>query len=532
MTPLSRRNWMMTLGGGVIASTNLEAGTQLGAAASNETFHLGTRRELFVDAQLIDRMVGQARRQLQRPQRTDDVFVHDTPWEGNRTLYYTLFADGERYRMYYRGSQINLSQGKYSIPYNVTCYAESTDGRSWTRPNLGLVNFDGSKNNNIILSGEQCHAFVPFKDPNPRCTAERRYKAIVPIYKPTRGLHVYASADGIRWSPMSQKAVITTGYFDSQNLAFWDARRKLYVVYFRALRGGPNRIQPESHEMSTKDVMVATSPDFLDWSRPRWLRYSEERWSTFGTQSKTTSPYLQLYTNQIQPYARAPHLYVGFPTRYAAGRGELQGLNQQLGSSVPYFGNAYTDGGLMVSRDGERFEFWDEAFFRPGAEANNGWVYGDNFQALGLLETPVSRGHVAAADQPPERELSLYVNEGFWRQCRLRRYRLRLDGFVSATAPLAGGEVITKPFHFEGRQLELNLSTSAVGSVRVEIQDATGTPLPKYALEECLPIFGDRVSRVVRWKRAEGVRELATQPIRLRFVIRDADLFSFRFGSV
>ena len=86
-------------------------------------------------------------------------------------------------------------------------------------PELGLVSFRGSKKNNIILSGEICHAFVPFKDANPDCPSQHRYKAIVAIYKPTRGLHVYSSPDGIHWKPMSDKAVITTGYFDSQNLA-------------------------------------------------------------------------------------------------------------------------------------------------------------------------------------------------------------------------------------------------------------------------------------------------------------------------
>lgn len=82
------------------------------------------------------------------------------------------------------------------------------------KADLHLVDFQGSTQNNIILSGEICHAFVPFKDANPDCPDEHRYKAIVAIYKPLRGLHVYSSPDGIRWNPMSDKPVITTGYFD------------------------------------------------------------------------------------------------------------------------------------------------------------------------------------------------------------------------------------------------------------------------------------------------------------------------------
>lgn len=492
------------------------------AVCAAEPIDIGTRRELFVDEHLIAEMKGGARLRLHRPVETDDVFVHDTPWEGNRTMYYTIFPDGDIYRMYYRGSQIDLTGGNYAIPYNVTCYAESRDGIHWTRPDLGLVEFRGSKRNNIILSGEICHAFVPFKDTNPDCPAEHRYKAIVPIYKPARGLHVYSSADAIRWSPMSDKAVITTGYFDSQNLAFWDTIQQRYVGFHRALRGGPDSLEPPSHEASTKDVMTATSTDFLNWTEPEWLTYSPERWTRFSTKKTGFSPFVQLYTNQIQPYHRAPHIYLGFPTRYVAGRGKLTELNRRLSESVEYFGADYTDGGFMTSRDGRRFNFWDEAFIRPGAQEKQRWVYADNFQALGILETR------SAAEAAPD-ELSIYVNENFWRQCRLRRYTLRLDGFVSVQAPLSGGEVVTKPLTFAGSQLAVNFATSAAGSIRVEIQDASGRPIGGFALDDCPDVFGDEIDRAVSWENGSDVSHLAGRSVRLRFVLKGADLYSFQF---
>jgi hypothetical protein len=132
--------------------------------AAAEPINIGSRRELFVDRYLVETVTGAARFQLHRPRQTDDVFVHDTPWEGNRSMYHTVFRDGDIYRMYYRGSEITVDGKGYGIPYNVTCYAESRDGIRWRRPELGLVSFRGSKKNNIILSGEICHAFVPFKD--------------------------------------------------------------------------------------------------------------------------------------------------------------------------------------------------------------------------------------------------------------------------------------------------------------------------------------------------------------------------------
>jgi hypothetical protein len=94
---------------------------------------------------------------------------------------------------------------------------------------------------------------------------------------------------------------------------------------------------------------------------------------------------------------------------------------------------------------------------------------------------------------------------------------------------MSGGELITKPLRFRGQSLALNFSTSAAGSVRVEIQDANGQPLPGFALDDCPPIFGDTVERSVTWVKGRDVSALAGQAVRLRFVLNDADLFAFQF---
>jgi hypothetical protein len=104
-----------------------------------------------------------------------------------------------------------------------------------------------------------------------------------------------------------------------------------------------------------------------------------------------------------------------------------------------------------------------------------------------------------------------------------------MDGFVSLNAPYSGGEVITHPFRFEGMNLRINYSTSAVGGIRVEIQDVKGHPIQGFELDSCQEIYGDEVSRIVAWKGRTDVRALSAQPIRLRFILRDADLFSLRF---
>ena len=110
------------------------------------------------------------------------------------------------------------------------------------------------------------------------------------------------------------------------------------------------------------------------------------------------------------------------------------------------------------------------------------------------------------------------------------RYSIRKDGFVSASASTAGGSFTTRPIQFTGARLVLNYATSAVGSIRVESQAADGKPQPGFALEECVELFGDSSKRSVTWTSGANLGTVAEKPIRLRFVLKDADLFSLRFG--
>ena len=113
----------------------------------------------------------------------------------------------------------------------------------------------------------------------------------------------------------------------------------------------------------------------------------------------------------------------------------------------------------------------------------------------------------------------------------VRRYTLRPDGFVSVSGPHAGGELITKPLTFAGSRLLLNYSTSAAGSLRVEIQTPDGKPVKGFALNDCPEIIGDRIDDPVSWKSAADLGKLAGKPVRLRFVLKDADLYALRFSK-
>lgn len=479
---------------------------------SEHAIPIGHRLELFVDEYLIEKMIGGAGLRLHHPTPREVALVTDKPWEGNMCGYVTVFRDDEAYRMYYKAHHTILDEGKMEQHPLRIAYAESTDGLHWQKPDLGLFAFDGSGKNNIVWEGEGeerkgIHGFAPFKDLNPTCPPETRYKAVGAARRSEGGLYAMVSPDGIHWSMLREDPILTQGAFDSQNLAFWDPVRGEYRAYVRGFHEG------------RRDILTATSDDFVHWTDPVWLEYPD-------------APEEQLYTNQITPYPRAPHLFIGFPTRYIErpwtesidALPELE--HRRLRSSVsPRYGTALTEGLFMSSRDGRTFRRWGEAFIRPGLRPRDNWAYGDNYQNWGVVET--------ASDIPgAPPELSFYVTEGYWRgeSTTFRRYTLRLDGFVSVQAPMRGGEFITKPLVFDGARLALNLSTSAAGGVRVEIQDAGGQPIRGFALSDCVEIIGDEMERVVRWKQGSEVRPLAGRPIRLRFVMRDADLYALRFG--
>ncbi len=127
-------------------------------------------------------------------------------------------------------------------------------------------------------------------------------------------------------------------------------------------------------------------------------------------------------------------------------------------------------------------------------------------------------------------ELSQFVQHGQGSYAQVRRYSFRTDGFASVRAPLTGGKFLTPPMQFDGNRLLLNYSTSGAGCIRVEIQDAGGAPVPGYAMDDVLRHVGDVSELEVRWKSGGDISGLKGWAIRLRAIMRDADLFSFRFA--
>ncbi len=457
-----------------------------------EIINIGSQRELFVDNFLIEKMEN-AVLELHHPEDEGPVLFFSNPWEGPFSAYCTIMHDGKLFRAYYRGIPTSGADGNSN---ETTCYAESDDGIVWRKPDLELYEINGSKKNNIILSNAApvTHNFSPFIDTNPATPINQKYKALGGTEK--SGLIAYVSPDGIHWRKIQDKPVITDGKFDSQNVAFWAESERCYVSYFR--------IWTKQGYSGFRSVGRATSKDFINWTPTISM--------TFGD-----TPLQHLYTNQTHPYFRAPQIYVAIAARFMPGRQVISDEEAKELNVDPKYYKDCSDAVFMTTRGGSIYDrTFMQGFISPGIGLSN-WVSRTNYPALNVVQTS------------PE-EMSVYVNQDYAQAtAHLHRYSMRLDGFASVYGNWDGGELLTKPFIFSGEKLFINFSTSAAGGVRIEITDIDGNAIEGFEKENSVEIIGNEIEKEVTWNQKLNLKNLSGKPVRLRFLLSDAHVYSFRF---
>ena len=491
-------------------------GTAQESPTPENTIYLGSSRDLFIDDHLIASMEN-VELLVHHPERKELTFIFDQPWEGDGQNYFTVFQDDEKYRMYYH------AWGQFPSRPLTIAYAESDDGLHWVRPSLGICSFNGSKENNIVLDkvadSVECHDFNPFWDRKPGTSPDAKYKAVGFGWStdPAKnGLYAWKSPDAVHWTRIRDTPVLTNAPFDTQNVAFWSQLEQCYVLYYRHFRGGVDV------NAGTRIILKATSDDMIHWTPQGEIEFPEGEGPRHDA---------QFYTNQILPYYRAPQLYIGFPARYVdRGVNETTKLlpgweaRQKRIAQEQRLGTTVTDSVFISSRDGLHFRQSSDVFVKPGLRTDHNWCYGDNYLAWNVVET-------ASLDDDSPRELSIFSVESYQTggESRLRRYALRIDGFSSLHANSRAGTVVTKPIIFEGKELSLNVSTSAAGLVRVELLNADGSEIPGFNADDCDPIYGDSLDRRVTWKSNADLSAFAGKPIVLRFYLVEADIYSLQW---
>lgn len=479
---------------------------------------LPKRRFLCWDADMIEKSEN-VTVHCHKPVPRDVALVCDDEWEGVHNGYGGIVRVGDTYRLYYRacggGVNFDLKTGR-EPSRSVICVAESRDGIHFKKPTVGIYEYNGSRQNNIVFMREdKLDNFSVFYDENPDCPEDERFKALAKYYGERPRLQYYASEDGYRFRFV--RFLDIEGTFDTYNVTFWDKKTAQYFLYYRNFHkpdGTPTLYDAKNELVNIRDVSVATSKDFLSWQDHGRITFKEGQAD------------IQLYTNQISRYPREENTFIGFPVRYlyrVDGESSFREMPawDHRSRVIDRFGRegaALTDCTVMTSRDGFLFDRRDEAFLTPGVEDAANWQYGDCYTVYGLIETESER-------LGAPRELSLYVGENYRiKNVNFRRYTMRLDGFFSWYANSRGGEVLTRPVTVEGDRLTLNFATSAISHLAVSVCDEAGEVLEGYVSDA---LFGNSTARTVRFEKP--LSALVGKVVRLRFTLCDAHLYSFAF---
>lgn len=475
---------------------------------------IGSERQLFVDDYLIGsstnlrRVIHPVTKYTRNP-----ILVADRPWEGQYTLLYgTVIRDEEEgiWKMWYS------TMNHFRYPQNLftestyLCYATSLDGITWEKPVLGIIDYRGHKENNIVfqahhvpelgISGilDAVSILKDNHDPDP----SRRYKMMIWHHNQRQtngnwkynltdpfpmGHYVAFSADGLHWKELPTPVFPYNPVRDTM-ATMWDPRTKKYIAFVKQQVEGK------------RTRWISESDDFLSWSTPVLMLKHDEK----------DPPAAELYHNNGFPYE---DMYLGLLTIF---------------HPEPKT-NIYLDLQLISSRDGRKWErVGDRTPFIPVGRRDIDWDFGFNNPSSGA---PIRVGnelwfyYSGRSYRHPVDGQSREPNKG-----AIGLAKLRLDGFVSMDAGNREGTLTTRPLLFRNSTLYLN-ADALKGEVRVEILSEEGRAHAGFSRADCDVLQSDSVRQKVTWRGDSNLTQLAGKRVRLKFYLRNASLYSFAFGG-
>lgn len=461
-----------------------------------------TGKYLLVDDGIVED-IWNVRRQLVRPTKCIDnpLIIADRPWEaGGVTGAYVLFDTEEQiFKMWYNVFHYVAWKDEAEHWYTYwICYAESKDGLSWDKPSLGIIEYEGSKDNNLVMQGDWWATIGTVLKQHEETDPSKRYKMIYTdvFGMPTRdqvtqdggiagewpgqsGICMAYSADGIHWDPYSNNPVIE-GESDTTNCVFWDGDINKYVFYMRP------RIYAGHWK---RRIARSESEDLLHWSKPEMVLVPDE-------------------LDPVELYGMPVFKYEGL----------YFGLLQMYYSST----KATIDIQLAFSRDGKNWERLPtrEIFLGLGSQHGQG---ADFDSGMIITHRPVLVGD----------ELWLYytgfrsVHTETSNTCAIGLAVTKLDRFIGRATPQGeSGLLLTRPLLWQGNALEINAS-SANGAIQAEVLSEDGEVLAGYERASSLVFSGDALRHEMRWQDQHHMQALNGQRIRLKFYLSDAVLYAF-----
>ena len=466
------------------------SGSFLPGSSHTAGIDVGHRKQLFIDDHAVESTEGVSRR-LHRLERHpgNPVLVGDRPWErwlvspnGRAVLFDRETAE---FKMWYMAS--HMEEGAPGGFRYKVAYAVSQDGAHWTKPNLGQVDWEGSRDNNLIPRGvnwmRRANVIKDLRDPDPR----RRFKmTYVDVFDGQPAITKGYSADGIHWrlngdgKPWFRRP-------HNGNLLGWDPRIRRYVFYVR-MRAAQNT------------VGRAVSGDFVTWSEPETVMAPGPDEPDLHFKGLAAFLYEDLYLGWLWVFERGAKEFVAAAAELAVSR---DGIHW----SRPFPGSFVLERGEDPA--------WDSALSIPVAPVVHDqriWCYywGENM--------------------PYTVDSIRKVKDGWFRDGqRIQRATglatLRLDGFVSLSAP-GEGSVTTRLLQTPGGRLTVNARVG--GDLRAEILDGDGNVIPGYGVQQCHPVRGDSLRHAVTWGTGSDLVPRRKAGLRVRFHLRDTDLYAFQ----
>jgi len=471
---------------------------------------VGSKKQLFIDGLFIESSRGTTLT-MNPPARDGSVlFTNDQPWETGKDTYIGVYSSVVKEKGVVRLWYDSRRGGDQS--YGRVAYAESEDGLHFTKPVVKLHAIDGSKENNVVIPGVigGCAVWI-----DPQAPPEHRYKTQAKVY-PSREFHMHSSPDGLRWK-LFAKLNPGRGGWDTQSVVFWDpdlGRYALFTRYWVSSRHGTAKAPDDF-----RSVRRLESDDLKSWEKQS-IAMQPDAADRVLHPTPPGHPPVDYYGADVFRYAEADRVYVMLAQAFWhwKPRAPRQGR-----------GPAGFDVRLAVSRDGVNFQ--RAGGRKPFMSMGPAGRFDSKF--VWAMPDPVRMGdelwiYYVGSNRDHDRYIDSAAPEGK-HLTGISRAVLRLDGFVSADADYAGGEMTTPLVKFSGKRLELNVQTSGGGSVVVELLDDHGKPIPGFAKSDATPINGNSVRMPVRWGERSEVGALIGSPVRLRFHMRDCKLYAFQF---
>ena len=472
----------------------------------------------FVDAQPVPNNVPRGLHlEAQPASLLGPLLGHTKPWEASGVMPAQMYREGGRYRLWYMSGD--------GMDHNL-CYAESTDGVAWGKPSLGLVEWEGSRDNNIVFGGHLAaatgiHGPGVFLDPS--CSNAERYKLIFigrprgpageaacrqllerfkrerpadidpNVADPKRFTALYGavSSDGLRWTMLPEPLVLHQS--DTANVAYFDQQLERYVWYGRCNWWYGRRCIGRSE---TTDFRRFPTPELVAWPNTDVL--ASDDW----------------YTNCKTVYPGSPTEHLLFPQLYRRAEDRFE---VELFSSPDGIHWSRVPGGPVISPG-------------PPGTWNGEWI-GTAPSLLPLEDNRVGLPFhgLRYPHKFPRRA------DVLWAQLGLATWPA---GRLSAIVASGEGAFVTPQLEVVGRMLRLNTQVRRAGRLGVQVEAPRRAPaggqqgaelpvLPGRGIDDCDPIYGDHLAHTVTWHGESDLGHAGGEPIVLRFQLRAAKLFAF-----